>query len=136
VSALHKIHTQKYVDDNGCLCVFENGRDVPFNISRVFTVSAQKGDLRGQHAHKACVQLLVCVYGEIRVTCDDGVDVTAHTLSSMSEGLVVPSGVWAEQEYLMDNSVLMVLCDRGYEPEDYIREYNEFRAFIESRKEN
>lgn len=115
-------------DNNGDLCVYECGQHVPFNIRRVFTVSAKAGDIRGNHTHKKCTQLLVCVTGQIRVTCDDGSVITQHLLDSMDVGLLVPPGIWAKEEYLMDDAVLMVLCDRGYEAEDYIRDYNNFKV--------
>lgn len=120
----------KYGDENGVLCVFESGVTVPFKVLRVFTVSGKAGDIRGDHAHKLCSQLLICVSGKIRVTCDDGFVVTNYMLDSTDKGLLVPPGIWAREEYLMNNAVLMVLCDRGYEAEDYLRNYNDFKIFI------
>jgi dTDP-4-dehydrorhamnose 3,5-epimerase-like enzyme len=117
-------------DENGVLCVYECGQQVPFDVQRVFTVSAKVGDTRGDHAHKLCTQLLVCVSGKIRVSCDDGVTVTLHYLDNMGDGLLIPPGVWAREEYVTDGAVLMVLCDRKYEADDYIREYREFRNYL------
>lgn len=123
-----------YPDINGILCVFESGRYVPFEIRRVFTVSARSGDIRGDHAHRKCTQLLVCVSGKIRVTCDNGAIVTKHCLDNMGTGLLIPPGIWAKEDYLEDGAVLMVLCDRGYEEEDYLREYEEFKTFLVSKE--
>ena len=44
-------------------------------------------------------------------------------------GLYIPSGIWAEQHYKTMNAALTVLCDRSYEPDDYIREYSEFLLY-------
>jgi dTDP-4-dehydrorhamnose 3,5-epimerase-like enzyme len=115
---------------NGVLCVYESGKQVPFVVQRVFTVSTKAGHARGDHAHRQCTQLLVCVSGRIRVSCDNGHSVKEHLLDHMATGLLVPPGVWAKQEYLDNNAVLMVLCDRGFEAEDYIRDYGEFKAFL------
>ena len=123
-----------HADENGVLRVFECGRHVPFDVRRVFTVSARKGDLRGDHAHKKCTQLLACVYGKIRVTCDDGSHVTEHLLDNLGVGLLVHPGIWAKEEYMVDGAVLMVLCDRGYEEDDYIRDYKDFKTLFRSRK--
>ena len=120
----------RYLDPNGVLCVYESGQQVPFDIRRIFTVSAMTGDPRGDHAHKKCTQLLICVFGRIRVFCDNGFVVTSHLIDSMNSGLLVPPGIWAKEEYLTDGAVLMVLCDRGYEEEDYIRDYEDFKKFI------
>ena len=127
------ISFKKYEDPNGVLCVYEGGQQVPFNILRVFTVSAKLGDTRGDHAHKQCTQLLICVSGKIRVSCDDGAVVTSHLLNNMGAGLLVPPGIWAKEEYVEDNTILMVLCDRGYEVDDYIRIYDDFKAYIENK---
>ncbi len=123
-----------HADSNGVLRVFQCGRHVPFDVRRVFTVSAGKGDVRGDHAHKQCTQLLVCVAGKIRVTCDDGAQVTEYFLDSTGIGLLVPPGLWATEEYVADDAVLMVLCDRGYEAEDYIRNRNDFITFVGSKE--
>jgi dTDP-4-dehydrorhamnose 3,5-epimerase-like enzyme len=124
------IHFKKFEDPNGVLVVYEGGQQVPFDMRRVFTVSARVGDTRGDHAHKQCTQLLICVSGKIRVSCNDGAVVTQHLLENMDAGLLVPPGIWAREEYITDGAVLMVLCDRGYEAEDYLRDYNDFKTFV------
>ncbi len=128
------IHFQMHEDENGVLYVYECGRHVPFDIRRVFTVFARCGDVRGDHAHRKCTQLLVCVSGEIRVSCDDGSVVTQYLLDNMGMGLLVPPGIWAKEEYIVGDAVLMVLCDRGYEADDYIRDYNDFKTFLELKE--
>lgn len=129
--SVRTIHFQRHEEANGFLYVYECGQQVPFDIRRVFSVGAKGGDIRGDHAHKNCTQLLVCVSGQIRVTCDDGRLVSKHVLEGMGLGLLIPPGVWAKQEYMVDGAVLMVLCDRIYEAEDYIRDYDAFKAFLE-----
>ena len=124
------INFPTHEDSNGTLGVYECGKQVPFDIQRVFTVSASKFDVRGDHAHKKCTQLLVCISGKIRVSCDDGLVVTQYLLDNMSTGLLVPPGIWASEEYLEHASALMVLCDRSYEGDDYIRDYNDFKNFL------
>lgn len=121
-------------DSNGTLGVYECGKHVPFDIRRVFTVSAREGDVRGDHAHKECTQLLVCVSRRIRVSCDDGLIVTQYLLDDISMGLLVPPGIWTKQEYLVGGAVLMVLCDHVYEAADYLRDYNDFKTFISSKE--
>jgi dTDP-4-dehydrorhamnose 3,5-epimerase-like enzyme len=130
MASVTSIHFPKHEDINGVLCVYECGRQVPFEIRRVFTVSAKGKDIRGDHAHKKCTQLLVCVSGKIQVSCDDGLIVTHCILDNMGVGLLVPPGVWAKEEYMVDDAVLMVMCDRGYEADDYIRDYNDFKSFV------
>ena len=126
------VNFPKHAEDNGVVYVYEGGRHVPFEIQRVFTVTARKGDVRGDHAHKKCAQLLVCITGQIRVICNNGFEKSEFTLKNMDTGLLIPPGIWANQEYMTDDAVLMVLCDRRYEAEDYIREYADFKTFLPS----
>ena len=127
------INFKKYSDPNGVLCVYESGQLVPFDIKRVFNVSAKTNNIRGDHAHKRCTQLLICVSGQIRVACDDGSVVTQYLLDNMGVGLLVPPGIWAKEEYLANDALLMVLCDRIYEESDYIRDYKEFQYFLQNK---
>jgi len=117
--------------DQGVLRVFEY-EDIPFTVKRVFSVANAKGGVkRGQHAHKVCNQLINCIAGEVNLRCDDGNTHIDILLSSENEALLVPSGIWAEQDYLKDNSVIIVFCDQSYEENDYIRDYD---AFIKWKK--
>jgi dTDP-4-dehydrorhamnose 3,5-epimerase-like enzyme len=122
-----------HTDINGNLCAYESGQHVPFDIRRIFTVSAKAGDIRGEHAHKKCTQLLVCASGKIRVACDDGFVTEEYILDNMGIGLLIPPGIWTREEFMVDNPVLMVLCDQGYE-EDYIRNYSDFKLYLASKE--
>jgi dTDP-4-dehydrorhamnose 3,5-epimerase-like enzyme len=124
------IQFPRFLDPNGVLCVYETGQQVSFDIRRIFTVSAMRGDIRGDHAHRQCSQLMVCVSGKIRVSCDDGLLSCHFLLESMNSGLLIPPGVWAKEEYLTNGAVLMVLCDRNFEEDDYIRDYTDFKSFV------
>ena len=123
---------QRHEEDNGYLCVFQRGINVDFDIRRVFAVSALQGDVRGEHAHRQCSQLLMCVSGKILVTCDDGSKKAQYLLNGMHIALLLPPGIWAKQEYLTKDALLIVLCDRDYEPEDYIRDYSEYIEFLQT----
>jgi dTDP-4-dehydrorhamnose 3,5-epimerase-like enzyme len=118
-----------YKDDNGGLVVVEGLTHVPFNIARVFMVSASSGAVRGQHAHKRCVQFMVCSTGVIEIICDDGIDTATFILDRPSLGLLVPPSLWAQETFQKSDSVLTVFCDRPFEIEDYIRDYADFLAY-------
>ena len=118
--------------EQGVLRVFESD-NIPFIVKRVFSVvNAKGGSKRGQHAHKKCNQLICCIAGEVNLICDDGNNQIEILLSSKNEAVLVPCGIWAEQDYLKDNSVIIVFCDQPYDESDYIRNYDEF---IEWKKE-
>ena len=123
-----------YEDNRGSLVVIEGEDNVPFSIKRVFIVNANVGETRGDHAHKKCSQFMVCASGKIEVICSDGVNDIRYLLDSPSHGLHVPPGIWAKEQYLTDDAVLTVLCDRHYEKDDYINDYEEFLKFQRSNK--
>ncbi len=122
-----------FKEDGGTLVVFEEGlSEIPFLIKRVFNVSSEKESVRGMHAHRLCSQILVCSSGSIEVTCDDSIHRVIYTLDKPNYGLLVPSGIWAEQKYLEHNTTMTVICDRLYESEDYISNYADFKVFVSS----
>lgn len=113
----------------GVLRVFEFA-NVPFSTKRIFSVLTQEvGCVRGQHAHKLCNQLICCLAGSIKLICDDGKKKCETTMTPLSEGIMVPAGIWAEQICLDKNSVIMVFCDQPYDENDYIRNYSDFLKF-------
>ena len=125
---LVKYKFPKIIDEEnqGVLHVFESDK-IPFKIKRIFTVvNAYAKSKRGEHAHKVCNQLLVCLSGEIELLCDDGKNKETFLLESGGDSIWVPSGVWAEQTYNTNNSVLLVICDKSFDEDDYIRDYDEF----------
>jgi dTDP-4-dehydrorhamnose 3,5-epimerase-like enzyme len=123
------INLPHHFEDNGDLIVVESNKHVPFLIERVFMVKAPVNEIRGQHSHKRCTQFLICYSGSVEVICDDGQNRTYYLLNKPNLGLLIPPGIWAQQTYLTENSILTVLCDRPYEVEDYIRDYDEFKLY-------
>ncbi len=113
--------------ENGDLVFVESMKHVPFLIARVFVVRGPRGAVRGRHAHKKCSQFMFCSHGAIDVNCDNGSQTATYRLNKPDIGLLVPPGIWAQQVYLSEQSVLTVLCDRLFESEDYIRNYDEFK---------
>ena len=123
------INLPHHFEDNGDLIVMEKLINVPFEIARVFVVRAPEGAIRGQHAHKVCSQFLTCPSGLVEVICDDGENMATYMLEHPNMGLLIPAGIWAQQTYVLPNTILTVLCDRLYEASDYIRDYEDFKLF-------
>jgi len=118
---------------DGTLVVIEQGKELPFAPARIFTVEGGVGAVRGQHAHKRCSQLMVCTHGKIEVKCDDGVAKSAHLLDRADIGILVPPLIWSTEIYHTEGAVLMVVCDRLYEQDDYLRTYEEFLTWRKIR---
>ena len=118
------------------LVAIEGEADIPFPIARVFTITTERTDLvGGQHAHRRCQQMLVCLSGACVVTClgDPADGERRFDLSGADTGLYIPASIWAEQLYLTSTAVLMVLCDRHFEADDYIRDLEQFKRYRAGR---
>lgn len=136
VNGARLIELPFFREDNGDLVVIEGSVHVPFAIARVFVVCAPAGAVRGQHAHRQCAQFMVCRTGVVEVVCDDGTATAGFVLDRPNVGLLVPQSLWAQETFRAAGSVLTVLCDRPYEAEDYIREYDAFQAYRTGLKQS
>lgn len=123
------IQLPHFIEDNGELVVIEAVKNAPFKIERVFVVKAPCNAVRGQHAHFKCTQFLICCNGSVKITCDDGREKKTFLLDRPNIGLLIPNSIWAEQNYIGDNSILAVMCDLPYHESDYMRRYEMFKEY-------
>lgn len=128
ITSVSSVLLAHHAREDGELSVLE-GADLPFEIARLFFVRANAGARRGMHAHKRCSQFMICASGAIEVVCDDGEKKRSLLLDRPNLGLLVPPSIWATEIYREPGSVLVVACDRPYEEEDYIRDYDVFRRY-------
>jgi dTDP-4-dehydrorhamnose 3,5-epimerase-like enzyme len=123
---LNKHHS----DRKGNLTVVQNGVTVPFDIKRVYYLyDVPGGESRGSHAHRELSQLIVAASGSFRVVLDDGTAKRAFVLNRPYQGLLVKPGIWRDLDDFSSGAVCMVLASEVYQPEDYIRDYDEFLSF-------
>ena len=114
----------------GSLSFLEGKRDIPFPIRRVYWITETEASLhRGFHAHKLNCQLLFCPHGKIDIILDDGREKTTVTLEGAGKGLLLMPGMWREMVWRETGSVLCVLASEYYDPDEYIRDYDEFIAY-------
>jgi UDP-2-acetamido-3-amino-2,3-dideoxy-glucuronate N-acetyltransferase len=114
-------------DIRGSLTVGEFGRSIPFEAKRYFMVyGVPSVETRGEHAHKACHQFLICVGGSCSVVADDGVHREEFELSGPHMGIHLPPMVWGIQYKYSKDAVLLVFASEFYDSADYIRDYTEF----------
>ena len=129
VSDVRTIELPHFARADGEVVIAEGASTVPFAIERVFTLRAPLGAIRGEHAHRRCTQLIVCVHGAVDIMSDDARDRRTFALDRSNLGLLVPPTIWNQITFRQDNSVLMVLCDRHYQEDDYIRFYSDYLEF-------
>lgn len=77
----------------GQLVVLEADASFAPDIRRVFVVTSKQPVTRGKHAHKRLTQILVCVHGVCRVTCDDGTNRQDVALDRPDLALEISPGI-------------------------------------------
>lgn len=104
---------------------------LPFVPARFFTVyDVPSKEVRGEHAHRACAQLLTCMRGSVRVLWDDGEERGEVVLDRPSRTMLLPALVWGSQFGFSQDAVLHVAASLPYDADDYIRTYGEFLAHV------
>lgn len=120
---LDRHHSQR----KGDISVIENGETVPFDVQRVYYLYDVPGGVeRGGHAHKSLYQLIVSVSGSFAVTLNDGKAKRSFTLNRPYQGLLVKPGIWRDLSDFSSGSVCLVFASQKYDPDDYIRDYEDF----------
>lgn len=116
----------------GELSFFEGTHDISFEMKRIYYISkVPEGVRRGFHAHKELKQILFCPYGRIQLVLENETGREEIELSDPSIGVVIDRPTWREMLWIQKDSVLCVAASEFYEVEDYIRDYKEFRQYIE-----
>lgn len=114
-------------DLRGSLTVGEFEQQIPFVPKRYFMVfDVPSKETRGEHAHYACHQFLICVRGRCAVLADDGENRIEVTLDSPEKGIYLPPMTWGVQYKYSQDAVLLVFASHQYDAEDYIRNYSDF----------
>jgi hypothetical protein len=117
------------VEGKGSLLVAEGGKEIPFPIKRVYWVNNAKSEeeLRGHHAHKESIQVLVPLHGKLRVELESqNGDTYSYQLNKPNEGLLVPPLFW-RRIFMEKGGSCMCFASKEYSEEDYIRDYSVFK---------
>lgn len=122
------LHRLVRADDlRGSLVSAEADSHIPFAPRRIFSVmQVPSKDVRGAHAHRLCEQFLICQSGSVAIVVDDSRVREEVVLDDPQLGLYIPPMVWSVQYRYTHDAILLVLASDPYEPQDYIRDYDEF----------
>lgn len=112
----------------GYITVGQNSQ-LPFVVQRVYwTYFTPDSVVRGHHAHHDLEQLIFAISGRIEFMLE-GVDGHCETfvLDSPNVGLYIPRLYWRTIKF-SHNAVLLCLASLEYSEDEYIRDYEEFKA--------
>ena len=121
------IDFKSHGDERGCLIALEKFHNVSFDIKRVYYIFNTTSNVtRGMHAHKELEQVLICTSGSCKILLDNGKEKVEILLDKPEKGLFVGKNLWREMYEFSEGCVLMVLANEYYNPDEYIRDYDEF----------
>jgi uncharacterized RmlC-like cupin family protein len=111
------IEFPKVLDERGTLSFFQDEDQIPFSIAR-----------RGSHAYKTLQEVIVALSGSFDVVLHDGDKEMKFQLNRSYYGLYVPNMIWRRLENFSTNSLALVVADKVYDEQEYIRDFEEFQA--------
>lgn len=128
LSGVQMLEFAQHGDERGHLVVVEGGKDIPFDIRRMFYIYGSGAHVtRGRHANRRSAFVLINVAGQSKVRVDDGRGNQAvFSINRPHTGLYLPPMVWKEMYDFSPDSVLLVLSSELYDPEEYIRDYDTY----------
>ena len=123
-------------DERGRLVVVEGEQDIPFEIKRVFYIyGSDTHVIRGKHANRRTEFVLINVAGtsKVRITDPSGNEMVI-SLTHPHTGIYLPAMVWKDMYDFSPDSVLLVLCSEHYDPDEYIRDFDEYLKVCKNGK--
>ena len=127
----HIISFKELGDSRGKLVAIEGGKDIPFKIARVFYIYGSDNEvIRAKHANRRSEFILVNVRGTSKVKVDYGDSKEVFELNKPYTALFIPRMIWKEMYNFSEDSVLLVLSNYGYDPEEYVSDYDKYLSLI------
>jgi dTDP-4-dehydrorhamnose 3,5-epimerase-like enzyme len=122
------IHLPKILDDRGNLSFLENNDQIPFDIKRVYWIyDVPGGEAWGGHAYHQTSELIIALSGSIDIVVDNGVEAKKYSLNRSYTGLYIPPLHWKTMQNFSTNSLALVVTNHFYNPDEYIRNWEEFK---------
>ncbi|MBQ2808550.1 MAG: FdtA/QdtA family cupin domain-containing protein [Bacteroidaceae bacterium] len=120
-----------FTDKRGSLTIVEEGREVPFEIRRVYWIhSVPEGEERGKHSNTVSSEYVIAVNGSVEITLEDCNGRRTYLLDSKEKGLLIPPDTWDEIRNFSPDAILLVLASHSYDESTYINSYEEFLQHI------
>jgi len=123
---------KRFIDRTGHLVPFyKNEHFKNFKLKRFFFVYGNTSFSRADHAHKKCNQILIPIFGKIKVEITNKKNIKKIYILSLKKKkfLCVPKKNWIKLNFLIKNSILLTLCDFKYNKKEYIQSKKDFFKF-------
>jgi dTDP-4-dehydrorhamnose 3,5-epimerase-like enzyme len=121
----------KFVDPRGNLTFIESNNQIPFTIERVYWIyDVPGGEIRGGHAFRKTKELVIALSGSFDLVLHDGYSEQRYHLNRSYYGVYVPNMIWRKMENFSTNSTALLLASTNYDPDDYIRDFEQFETVV------
>lgn len=132
---INEIEMPLFSDKRGSLCVI-NFNDLPFTPQRIFYVKDVPAlEVRGNHAHKSCHQILFAINGSLEVELSNVHGEFNFYLKNPKIGIHIPPLNWGVQKNFEPGTILMVLASEPYDKNEYINDIYQFNEMIKKIEE-
>jgi len=115
---IQKISTNKKKTDVTSLYILDE-LDKLIKIKRIFFISAENNDIRGNHGHKKCTQVFVSIKGKIKIEIFNGKNTNFFYMRPLIDIIKVEPNNWVKIHF-KKKQLIMVLCDKYFSKHDYI----------------
>lgn len=127
------IDLPKILDKRGNLSFFEYPNQLPFKIERTYWIyDVPGGEVRGSHAFKEQQEFIVALSGSFDVVINDGKEEVRFSLNRSYRGLYIPKMLWRKLENFSTNSLALIVSDKAYNENDYIRDFETFKKLVDA----
>ena len=105
-----------FQDDRGTLTPYEFDENFPFEVKRVYLVTAHDDQIRGGHAHLIESEVFVAASGAITALVNDKSGDQEIVLDHPQKALLVEKNCWHEFKNFSDGATLLCFSSTHYLP--------------------
>ena len=128
------IQLPKILDKRGNLSFFESPNQIPFEIKRTYWIyDVPGGEVRGSHAFREQQEFIIALSGSFDIVLNDGLKEEKFSLNRSYYGLLIPKMYWRRLENFSTNSLALIVSDKPYNENDYVRNFEEFKTLTNEK---
>ena len=123
-----------HFDKRGNLSFFESPNQIPFEIKRTYWIyDVPGGEVRGSHAFREQQEFIIALSGSFDIVLNDGLKEEKFSLNRSYYGLLIPKMYWRRLENFSTNSLALIISDKSYNENDYVRNFEEFKTLTNEK---
>ena len=128
---IRKFRIKSFSKSTGKLIPISFNKQFPIKVKRIFFLYGKKNKTRGEHAHKKCSQLFIPIHGKVILNIKTPKIKKKIILSHLLKtAALVPPKYWCGVKFIDKNPILMVICDKYYDFNDYLESFDEYKKYL------